>query len=141
MFSTPAANRPFASTGQTPATRNPLLRLVVDMAEPATTLITVAGEVDAATAPQLSDALRPHLTAQGSVLVDLSAVTFLSAAGLHVLVDAHWSMQAGGGTLKLITGPRCVDRVLTLTGLDTVLDFYQPGNSVRRLDTAPSRRQ
>jgi anti-sigma B factor antagonist len=140
VFSTPAANLPLATTNQTQTTHNPLLRLMVDIAAPATTLVTVAGEVDAATAPQLSDALRPHLTAHGNVLVDLSAVTFLSAAGLHVLVDAHWSMQAGGGTLKLITGPRCVDRVLTLTGLDTVLDFYQPGSSVRRLDTARSRR-
>jgi anti-sigma B factor antagonist len=130
VTSTPAADGP---AGAPP--RNPLLRLVVDMAAPTTTLITAAGEIDAATAPQLAEALRPHLTAHATVLVDLSAVTFLSAAGLHVLVDAHWSAQAGGGTLKLITGPRCVDRVLTLTGLDQVLDFYEPGSSVRRLDS------
>jgi anti-anti-sigma factor len=127
-----STDHPAASTG---ATRHPLLRLVVDMAASTTTLITVAGEVDAATAPQLADALRPRLTYDATVLVDLFGVTFLSAAGLHVLVEAHWSAQAGGGTLNLITGPRCVDRALALTGLDQVLDFYEPGSSVRRLDS------
>jgi anti-anti-sigma factor len=122
-----------ASASPAPATSHQLLQLAVDMPAPATTLITVAGEIDATTAPELADTLRPHLT-KGIVLVDLSAVTFLSAVGLRVLVEAHQSTYATGGTLKLITGPRCVNRILTLTGLDMVLDCYQPASSVRRLD-------
>jgi anti-sigma B factor antagonist len=146
VSSTPAADHPSVATRQTategtPVAQSPLLRLVVDTATPTTTLISVAGEIDAGTAPQLAEALQPHLTTRETVLVDLSAVTFLSAAGLHVLVDAHWSTQASGGAVKLITGPRCVDRVLALTGLDTVLDFFQPGSSVRRLDAARSRQR
>jgi anti-sigma B factor antagonist len=123
-----------ASASPAPATRHQLLQLAVDMPAPATTLITVAGEIDATTAPELADTLRPHLTTQGIVLVDLSAVTFLSAIGLRVLVEAHQSTHASGGTLKLITGPRCVNRILALTDLDAVLDCYQPAGSVRRLD-------
>jgi anti-sigma B factor antagonist len=134
VTSTPAADRATAPA-DAPTTRNPLLRLVVDMAAPNTTMITVVGEVDAATAPQLAETIRPHLTSYAIVLVDLSGVTFLSAAGLHVLVDAHWSARSAGGTVQLITGPRCVDRVLALTGLDKVLDCYEPGSSVRRLDS------
>jgi anti-sigma B factor antagonist len=121
VSSIPAAHR---SSGPTPATPEPLLRLAVDVPAPATTLVTVAGEVDTMTAPQLGDALRPHLTTQEAVLVNLSAVTFISSAGLHVLVAAHRSTHATGGKLKLITGPRCVNRVLTISGLDTVLDCY-----------------
>jgi anti-sigma B factor antagonist len=135
VASLPPGHRALPFACSAPANHDPLLRLEVGISGPATTLVKVVGEIDIATAPLLSETLRPHLATGETVLVDLSAVTFLSVAGLNVLVDAHRSASAGGGHLKLVIGPRCVNRVLSTTGLDTVLDCYQPGSSVLHLDS------
>ena len=54
-------------------------------------VFTVAGTVDWATAAQLADAVFTAVSAEPAVLVvDLTGVTFLSSAGLAVLVDADY---------------------------------------------------
>jgi len=83
------------------------------------TVITVAGEVDIATAPRLGH----HLTAlAGSgrpVIADLDQVSFIDAAGLRVLAAAaRQAAAAGGGGLHVVSGRYQVRRVFALTGLD-----------------------
>jgi anti-sigma B factor antagonist len=58
-------------------------------------VVSVGGEVDVYTAPRLRAELDQVLdeTPDGPVFLDLTAVTFISSAGLAVLVDAH--AQAG----------------------------------------------
>ena len=58
-------------------------------------VVTVGGEIDVHTAPrlraELGEALAGH--ADGPAFVDLTAVTFISSAGLAVLVDASEEAQ------------------------------------------------
>lgn len=81
--------------------------------------VRLAGELDAATAPQVWDLVRPHLSAGTlrTVVLDLSQLTFISSAGLGVLIDARTHARSANISLRLITGSRCVDRVLEVTGL------------------------
>lgn len=91
--------------------------------------VSVAGEVDAYTAPgmqaELVDALRSHPV----VIVDLSAVTFMDSQGLAAFIRAHQESESMGGTLRLAGVPPRVRQLLTITGLDSMLT----------IDPAPER--
>jgi anti-anti-sigma factor len=87
------------------------------------TVITVGGELDLATAPQLEEALMPPLDGGASVALDLRPLEFMDSTGVRVIVAAHLSAQEHGGALTVCAipdGP--VARVLEISGLDTVLD-------------------
>jgi anti-anti-sigma factor len=98
------------------------------------------GDVDAYTAPDLRADLHAA-TGSGApvVVVDLSDVTFIDSAGLGALVGAHRRMLEAEGRLRLVRPPRLVARAFELTGLDTVLDFYDDRDAALAAP-APSRR-
>lgn len=73
-----------------------------------------AGEVDSATVPQLREQLREALSdGPRHLVVDLSAVTFFSAAGLHALDEAG-TEQDEAHELVLVGKARPVVRVLDI---------------------------
>ncbi|MEV6430297.1 STAS domain-containing protein [Nocardia sp. NPDC051463] len=77
------------------------------------TLCALVGEVDYYSADVFRSGLLGSLGSAGPVVVvDLSRVTFFGSAGLRVLIEAESLMGAAGGKLVLITGRRCVDRLL-----------------------------
>jgi anti-sigma B factor antagonist len=90
------------------------------------TVVSVAGELDVATAPDLADALAG---ADGDVTVDLSATTFADSAALAVLLAARAGRRM---RVEHRTGG-AVARLLALTGTDAMLD----GTGDRRTHTAP----
>ena len=77
-------------------------------------VVTVAGDVDVETSPKL-DAVFAELFSDGArtVVVDVSDVSFLSSAGLSVLIGA----QRAATHFELRRGNRIVDRLIELTGL------------------------
>jgi anti-anti-sigma factor len=85
------------------------------------------GELDMATAPFLAEYLREQTTTRPAELVlDLSGVTLLAAAGLTLIVEALGGERGIHGRLHLIgvTGNRPVERVLRLTGLTSTVDVH-----------------
>ncbi|MEV0297742.1 STAS domain-containing protein [Nocardia sp. NPDC050710] len=83
-----------------------------------TTLIEVIGEIDLWTAPTLRENLVRAFGSRGStVVVDLSPVTFLAAAGLTLLIDLQTEAERYGCRILLITTARPVNRVIEITGL------------------------
>ena len=89
-------------------------------------VLTVGGEVDLATAPQLRAKL-VDLVEDGearSVLVDLTPVVFMDSTGLGVLLAAHKRAQAGGRSIRLVCPAGQALRALRLTGLETVLSVH-----------------
>jgi len=82
--------------------------------------VTVAGEVDSATAPGLRDCLLGALDRSPGtpVEVDLSGVTFLDSAGLSALATAHRAAVRADRVLRIRCGTaRAVVRPLQITGL------------------------
>ncbi len=57
------------------------------------------------------------------IVLDLSAVTFMDSSGLKVLLEAHARSQADSDRLRIVRGPRRVQRVFELTGADAALPF------------------
>jgi anti-sigma B factor antagonist len=86
--------------------------------EPGHVLVTVAGEVDLATVPQLRDWLAAPAASGRPVIVDLDGVTFTDAAGLGVPASAARRAAARGASLHAVCARHQVRRLFTTTGLD-----------------------
>ncbi|HWC38071.1 MAG TPA: STAS domain-containing protein [Acidimicrobiales bacterium] len=85
------------------------------------TVLSVQGELDMATAPELRTALARLANRKCDVVVDLSRVTFMDSSGIRVLLDAHQSMVRVDGRFALGAASRAVTRALKLTQLDQVI--------------------
>lgn len=88
---------------------------------PEEAIVSVGGEVDAATSPQLAAELQ-RATAAGPrrVTVDLSAVSFIDSTGLGALVAALRHQREAGGDMWLRAPGASVRRVLEIAGLNQV---------------------
>jgi anti-anti-sigma factor len=84
-------------------------------------LVAAVGEVDMANAPSLAEYLVQF--ANGDVILDLSAVTFIDSSGLHALVAAHKRLGLRGARLVLHGTSPYAQRVIEITGLDRYLDL------------------
>ena len=81
-------------------------------------VVTVAGEIDIATAIRLRERLS-ELAASGRPLVaDLDQVRFIDSAGLAALVGAANRAAAHGGSLHVVCARPKVRQLFRLTGLD-----------------------
>ncbi len=88
-------------------------------------VVTVAGEVDIATSPQLRDELLGLLAARPRVLViSLEQVSFLDSTGLSALVAIHRRAHAYGVQVRLTSPARGPGKALHITGLDEAFAIY-----------------
>jgi anti-sigma B factor antagonist len=111
-----------------------LVRTSVPQAVP--TLVTVAGEIDIASAPSLRGQLL-SLPACSTIL-DLSGVQLLSAAGLTELVDLRDRLTRVDARLALVVGgSSLVRRVLAITRLDDTMMLAGTLDDAVHLLTAP----
>jgi anti-sigma B factor antagonist len=86
--------------------------------EPGHMLVTVAGEVDIATVPQLQERLAALAASGRPLIVDLDRVTFIDAAGLRVLAGAASRAAAHRASLHVVCARHQVRRLFAITGLD-----------------------
>jgi anti-sigma B factor antagonist len=88
--------------------------------------LTLTGELDLAAAADLNrKLLRLCRTGTRVIVLDLRNLTFIDAAGLHIVVVAKELCQRYGSELALIPGPKQVQRVFELTNLLGVLPFQR----------------
>ncbi|WP_055495061.1 STAS domain-containing protein [Streptomyces sp. TP-A0356] len=86
---------------------------------------TVAGEIDLHTAPGLrTRALELIDQGHHHLILDLSGVGFCDSAGLSALIGIWHGAQEAGGSLALAAVPDRLMRMLTLTGVDSLLPHY-----------------
>lgn len=90
---------------------------------PDTRVITVTGEVDALTAPELAAFLTAQLADAQVVVVDLDGVRFLGSAGLSVLFEANELATGQGRDLRLVCNSRTANLALEATGLREHFSF------------------
>ena len=100
------------------------LRLVV--AEPSR--VAVFGEVDAATAPQLEEALLASSPRPGDgaeLVVDCRGLAFIDSSGLNVFVASARRLEAHGGRLVLESPSPSTRRLFEISGIDQVVTIRQ----------------
>jgi anti-sigma B factor antagonist len=91
---------------------------------PESYVVSVEGELDLHTAPELEQALGTILVRGGrNVVVDLVDLVFIDSTALATLVRAQPRFRSKGGRLLLVTEDRRILRTLQITGLDRVFDI------------------
>ena len=90
-----------------------------------THVVTVAGELDVATAPALRDQL-VQIDADGATdtVVDLLDVSLVDSVALGLLVEASKRAKARGGMLRIVCDDRRIARIIEITGLYRVLRIH-----------------
>jgi anti-anti-sigma factor len=100
-----------------------------------TVVVSVAGELDVATVPQLGAYLRATTASHPTHLVlDLSGVTFLASAGVGLLMAAHDGQQGIHGQLHLtgVAAKRAVHHVLEVLGVLARFDIHDDEDDLLR---------
>lgn len=101
-----------------PAEREGQFNVTIET-NPGSYTVALSGELDIATADQLTSALEGVSPASGERLViDLTSVSFMDSTGLRVLIAANGSAADGGYELFIVTGDSPAKRVLELTRMD-----------------------
>lgn len=95
----------------------------------------LAGRLDAAWSDGVSKALDECIRAGAHVVrLDMGDVSFVSSAGLRVLLSAYRQLSKIGGRLSIVRASEAVRSVLDLGGLSALLDVPASG----WIETAPS---
>ena len=114
------------------------LAMTTSWPRPNVCVIQLAGDLDVSTAPELTEYLRKQTAAGPTyLLLDLTAVTFLAAAGVTLIVNAQHNNLGIHGQLQLIgtTDNPLVKRVLHLTGVRAILpDHHNVEHALRQID-------
>jgi anti-anti-sigma factor len=85
-------------------------------------VVTAHGELDAFTAPALSDAFADAAAdADDRVVIDLSAVAFMDSTALGLVVKAVNEIGDRGGDVRLVLPEESARRIFEITTLDRVL--------------------
>jgi anti-sigma B factor antagonist len=95
------------------------------------TVVAIAGELSLDTAPDVLAGLRSVCGARRSIVVDLTAVTFIDSVGLGVLIEAHRRTCSAGGWMRLVCTDPEVLKVLHLTDLDDVFTIVETVEQAR----------
>jgi anti-sigma B factor antagonist len=89
-------------------------------------VLTISGEHDLSTAPNLRRRIDNLLDEGTPTVVDLSPATFIDSSILGVILDARRRAEAAGIGFAVVHagGADAVDRVLDVTGLRTELPVH-----------------
>jgi anti-sigma B factor antagonist len=89
------------------------------------TIVNVMGSVDALTAAELSKVLSNQITdGHANLVVDLTAVEFMSSAGLRALLGAVKETRSSGGDLRIISTNPGIDKVLKMSGFNNIAKVF-----------------
>jgi anti-sigma B factor antagonist len=88
-------------------------------------VVTLPAEIDVTIADTVRDELLAIL-GQGAVLLiaDLSKTEFCDSAGVSSLVRTYRQASTSGSAMRLVVGTPAVQRVLSITGVDRLVDVF-----------------
>ncbi len=91
-------------------------------------VLAVRGSIDVLTVPRLTDAVREAMSGvPAGLIIDITAVDFLSSAGMAALVTAHENIAPTGRFAVVADGPATA-RPMRLVGLDETIVIYSTVN-------------
>ena len=105
------------------ASEAPALR-ISDAVDGTTTVLTLAGELDVATADVLRERIRRIIgrnTEARDLVLDMSELTFLDVPGLGAVLEARRRLADSGGSLVLRRPRPMVRRMVELLNLEEAL--------------------
>ena len=91
------------------------------------------GRLDAAGVTAVWVPFNALVEAKLGLIVDLSAVSFLSSNGIRMLTAAAKTLTRRGGRLVLLNPNAVVNEVLTITGMNSVIPIAHSEKDAKRL--------
>ena len=87
--------------------------------------LTVRGEIDIATSPQLKHALDTAIReSTGAFVLDLCDVVFLDSSGLNLVLRARATLARDTRSLAIVCPPGPVRRVMEVAGVEDLFFLY-----------------
>ena len=85
--------------------------------------LAIEGKLDTNTAPQLQDALIPAFDEAKQVELDFSQLSYVSSAGLRVLLTGQKTAQSKGALMAVRGVSDEIREIFKMTGFDEILTF------------------
>ncbi|MDJ0557259.1 MAG: anti-sigma factor antagonist [Microcoleaceae cyanobacterium MO_207.B10] len=89
--------------------------------EQGVTVVEITGDIDANTAPTVSEKVLPLATPGSKILMDMTNVPYMSSAGLRALLSLYRQTTAQEGKLVLVGLSEELTDTMSVTGF---LDFF-----------------
>lgn len=87
------------------------------------TVIELSGRLDTPSAPELKDEIADIICEKNNVVFDCEELEYISSSGLRVFLEAHKSLTAAGGSLKVVNVQPSVQSVFDMSGFSLILDL------------------
>jgi anti-sigma B factor antagonist len=88
-------------------------------------IVEADGRIDSSTASQLGEAMKAVIEdGFHNIVLDIGGIDYMSSAGLREIVMTLKSVRKNDGDLRMSRVSERVYEVLELSGLDTILQFY-----------------
>jgi anti-sigma B factor antagonist len=91
------------------------------------TVVALAGDIDANTAPAIQDQVLPIAESSRKILLDMFKVPYMSSAGLRMLLSLYRQVTAKDGKLVLVGLSEEITDTMSITGF---LDFFTTRDTV-----------
>ncbi|MCB0129688.1 MAG: anti-sigma factor antagonist [Caldilineaceae bacterium] len=91
------------------------------------TVFTIVGDIDGNTAPDAQAQIVPLASPDAKIVLDMSAVDYMSSAGLRMLLVIYRTIMGQGGKVALVGLSEELQDTMTLTGF---MDFFDVFESV-----------
>ena len=109
-----------------PPTTNAIMEITITKLEDIK-VVELVGDVDASTAPQVQQKILPLAQPASKLLLDMSQVSYMSSAGLRVLLSLYRQATAQDGKLVLVGLSEDLQDTMSVTGF---LDFFNTGDTL-----------
>lgn len=91
------------------------------------TVVALAGEIDASSAPAAQQQILPAAGEGARMLLDMSGVTFMSSAGLRMLLSTYRQVSSNHGRVVLVGLSEELSDTMAVTGF---LNFFATADTV-----------
>lgn len=102
--------------------------MAIELSEPSgqhgPAMLTLGGEVDLAAAPEVRTAILKQVGTGRSLLVQLSAVSYMDSSGVACLVEGMQAARKNGCDFALLEPSEAALEVLQLARLDQVFQLF-----------------
>jgi anti-anti-sigma factor len=87
------------------------------------TTFSLSGRLDAVAAPGFQVEFIPAFDAAGFVEIDMSALAYVSSAGLRVLLLGQKTAQSKGASMSIRNVPLDIKEIFDMTGFSDILNI------------------
>jgi len=88
-------------------------------------VVTLPAEIDVTNADTVQDELLAALNQSAALLIaDMSTTDFCDSSGVSAIVRVFRQAVASGSALRLVVSTPAVQRVLSITGVDRLVDVF-----------------